>query len=73
MSLTDVKVNHEYRITYVNHGALRRRLLDMGFVPGTTIKIKGKAPFGGTVLLCLRGFDIALRKNATDSIMVEAV
>ena len=73
MSLTDVNVNLEYRITEVKCGELRRHLLDMGFVPGCKIKVIGKAPFGGTVLVCLRGFNIALRENATDSIMVEAV
>lgn len=73
MTLTDAKVNSEYRITDVKCGELRRRLLDMGFVPDSKIKVIGKAPFGETVLICLRGINIALRENATNSILVEAV
>ena len=45
----------------------------MGFTPGCKIKVSGLAPFGGTVLVKIRGFDVALRKNATDFISVEAV
>ncbi|MCH5164643.1 MAG: ferrous iron transport protein A [Clostridiales bacterium] len=72
MTLSDVKVNAEYVITQVK-GSVKRRLLDMGFTPGCKIKVSGLAPFGGTVLVRIRGFDVALRKNATDFITVEAV
>ena len=73
MPLTEVKSNREYKVTQVLDGDLKRRLLDMGFVPGSKLKVVCKAPFGGTILICLRGFNIALRENATDFIMVEAV
>lgn len=73
MTLSDVKANQRYIITAVKDGDLRRRLLDMGFTPGCKIIALSKAPFGGTVLVCIRGINVALRKNAADSITVEGV
>ena len=51
----------------------RRRLLDMGFTPECRLFVVGTAPFGGTILVSLRGFTVALREDAADRIEVEAV
>ena len=72
MTLSAVKVNAEYVITEVKGLDVKRRLLDMGFTPGCKITVSALAPFGGTVLVNIRGALIALRKNATDFITVEA-
>ncbi len=73
MTLTDAKINTVYKISEVKGTALKRRLLDMGFTPDSRIKAMGLAPLGGTVLVNIRGILIALRKNATDSILVEEI
>jgi Fe2+ transport system protein FeoA len=51
-------------------GAARRRLLDLGFTPGTAVTVHNVAPFGGTVLVGLRGYMLALRENAARLIEV---
>lgn len=71
MTLTDVKPSSEYVIVGVKEGELMRRLLDMGFVPGRKIRIAAK--MGGAALVNIGEFKVALRENATDSIIVEAV
>ena len=42
-------------------GSMRRRLLDIGFVPGTIVECVGKAPCGDPIAFCVRGAVIALR------------
>ena len=49
-------------------GDLRRRLLDLGLVHGTTIKAIFKSPTGNPIAYEVRGTTIALRKD--DSRMI---
>ena len=53
-------------------GALRRRLLDMGLTPGTTVKMRKKAPMGDPVEIELRGYSLTLRlRDAADIYLSE--
>lgn len=49
-------------------GPLKRRLLDLGFVPGTSVKVLQKSPLGDPVAYQVRGTVIALRKEEAKSI-----
>ena len=52
-------------------GELGRRIRDMGLVPGTEIKIQGRAPLYDPVALRVRGATLTLRSNEADYIEVE--
>ncbi len=52
-------------------GELGRRIRDMGLVPGTDIKIQGRAPLYDPVALRVMGFTLTLRNNEADHIEVE--
>ena len=52
-------------------GDLGRRIRDMGMVPGTQIKIQGRAPLYDPVALRIRGATLTLRNNEADYIEVE--
>ena len=52
-------------------GDLGRRIRDMGLVPGTEIKIQGRAPLYDPVALRLMGFTLTLRNKEADFIDVE--
>jgi len=52
-------------------GDLGRRIRDMGLVPGTEIKVQGRAPLYDPVALRVRGATITLRNNEADAIEVE--
>lgn len=52
-------------------GALRRRLLDMGITPGTRVSVRKVAPLGDPIELCLRGYELSIRKADARSIEVE--
>lgn len=52
-------------------GRLRRRLMDMGIVSGTPVKVEKVAPLGDPVELKLKGFNLAVRKEESGDIWVE--
>ncbi|NLV24673.1 MAG: ferrous iron transport protein A [Deltaproteobacteria bacterium] len=52
-------------------GELGRRIRDMGLVPGTRVKVQGRAPLNDPVALRLMGFTLTLRNNEADHIDVE--
>jgi len=52
-------------------GELGRRIRDMGIVPGTAIKIQGRAPLYDPVALRVMGFTLTLRNNEANHIEVE--
>jgi ferrous iron transport protein A len=47
-----------------------RRLLDLGFIPGTEIRVVRRAPLGDPVTYALRGVQICLRRSEAARIMV---
>ena len=49
---------------------LRRRLLDMGLIPGTKVCLFKTAPMGDPMELHLRGYDLSLRREDAAGIMV---
>jgi ferrous iron transport protein A len=59
--ITDIKID----------GALGRRIRDMGLVPGTEVKVLGRAPLYDPVALRVRGFTLTLRNNEADYVEVE--
>lgn len=52
-------------------GAVRRRLLDMGLIPGTRIFVRKIAPFGDPIEINLRNYELSLRKAEAEQIIVE--
>lgn len=54
-------------------GLLRRRILDLGIVPGTVLTCIGKAPAGDPIAYLVRGTVIALRSEDASLIAVEQV
>ncbi|MDX1775862.1 MAG: FeoA family protein, partial [Desulfobulbales bacterium] len=53
-------------------GDMGRRRRVMGLVPGTKIKIQGRAPLYDPVALRVMGFTLTLRNSEADYIEVEA-
>lgn len=73
-SLRTLLVNQKARISAITAtGETSRRLRDMGLIPGTEIRIVGRAPLKDPVALRLRDFTLTLRNNEADCVMVEAM
>jgi DtxR family Mn-dependent transcriptional regulator len=52
-------------------GVERRRMLDLGLVPGTEIEVVRRAPGGDPVAYRIRGAVLALRREQADEIRIE--
>lgn len=74
MTLDELQVGHSGIITVVGgEGLLRCRLLDMGLIPHTRIRVSKIAPMGDPMELFLRGYTLTLRKEDARSIQIEEV
>ena len=72
MNMRPMKNNQFETITAIKtEGELGRRIRDMGIVPGTAIKIQGRAPLNDRVAIRVMGFTLTLRNNEADYIDVE--
>jgi DtxR family Mn-dependent transcriptional regulator len=52
-------------------GSLRKRLMDMGFSQGVNVEVLRVAPLGDPVEVKVRGYNLSLRKDEADSIVVQ--
>lgn len=72
MNMRQMAVDQEGTISSVKaDGELGRRIRDMGLVPGTEIRIQGRAPLYDPVSLRIMGFTLTLRDREADFIEVE--
>ena len=72
MTLDKLPLGQEAVITAVGgEGALRCRLLDMGLIPKTRVRVEKIAPLGDPLELRVRGYSLSLRKENAGKIEVE--
>lgn len=55
----------------LTRGAMRRRLQDLGFIPGQRVECLQKSPLGDPTAFYIRGTVIALRKEDAAQILVD--
>ena len=71
-TLKDVNIGDSAVVVKVHgEGAIRRRIMDMGFTKGVTIKVRKTAPLGDPIELTVRGYQLTLRKADAANIEVE--
>ncbi|TES57694.1 ferrous iron transport protein A [Halalkalibacterium halodurans] len=62
------------RITHLEiDGVMRRRLLDLGFVPGAIVEVLRKSPLGDPIAFRVSQTSIALRKEESSKIQGELI
>jgi ferrous iron transport protein A len=52
-------------------GPMRRRLMDMGLVPGEVVKVTKVAPLGDPIEISVKSYSLSLRKKEAEEIVVE--
>lgn len=63
-SLADLPPGSVAKVASVDaQSPIGRRLLDLGFVPGTEVKVVRRAPLGDPVEYELRGYRVCLRRS----------
>ena len=70
--LSDLEKGQKAIIVQVGgKGAVKRRMMDMGMVPGSEISVVRKAPFGDPIEYKIKGYSLSLRKSEAKKIMIE--
>lgn len=63
MFLPDVPFNQDVRVEAVGGDrAFRRRIMEMGLVPGTTVRVVAAAPMGDPLTIELRSTRLSVRR-----------
>ena len=57
-------------VTVHGQGPVPRRLMEMGLVPGVSVRVVKSAPFGDPIEIRLRGYSLALRINEAEAVEV---
>lgn len=71
MSLCELKTGQKGTIkNIVGDKNLSKRLYALGFIEGTEIILKTSAPLGDPLVVSIRGFKIAIRKNDAKNIFL---
>lgn len=71
-TLNDVKIGETAIVARLNgQGALRRRIMDMGITKGTSIYLRKVAPLGDPIEVTVRGYELSLRKEDAENIIVK--
>lgn len=74
ISINDLTTGCQASIISIQESYLdSQRLAEIGFLPGTPLKILGHSPFGDAVILSLRGSRLALRKSDACQILVQLI
>lgn len=72
LNLCQMAINQSGTIVAIRAGGeLGRRIRDMGLVPGTLVRVQGRAPLNDPMALRLMGFTLTLRNREADCIDVE--
>ena len=71
-TLREVPCGQTVTVSKLNgEGPVRRRIMDMGITKGTEVFVRKVAPLGDPVEVTVRGYELSLRKDDTERIVVE--
>jgi DtxR family Mn-dependent transcriptional regulator len=75
LSLKDLKVGEMGKIISIKEGigSLKNKLLTMGAVNGTIVKVEKVAPLGDPIDVLVRGYHLTLRKEEAKQILIEKI
>ncbi|MBN1213297.1 MAG: ferrous iron transport protein A [candidate division Zixibacteria bacterium] len=54
-------------------GIIKKRIFDMGMVPGTEVEVERYAPLGDPIEIKVKGYHLSLRKEDASLIMIELI
>jgi Fe2+ transport system protein FeoA len=71
MTLCDLEIGKNANVVAVRgDSVISKRLMEMGLVPGVSVKVVKAAPFGDPLEIRLRGYSLAVRRTEAESIEV---
>lgn len=75
MNLNNLKPGQQGKIIKLDSsiGPVRRRLMDMGVIPGELITVDKIAPMGDPIEVTVKSYNLSLRKNEAKGIEIEVL
>lgn len=74
MNLTSLPVGAIAKVLSVNgDNPITKRLMEMGVVPGVSVRVIKSAPFGDPLEIRVRGYHLAMRKTEANQIEVQSL
>ncbi len=71
-TLKDAKIGSTVVVEKLEgQGLLKRRIMDMGITKGTSIFVRKLAPLGDPIEVHVRGYELTLRKEDAQKIIVK--
>lgn len=72
LSMDQLTVGEKATVVGIHgQGAVKRRLMDMGLTRGVAVMIRKVAPFADPIEINVRGYELTLRKNEAELILVQ--
>lgn len=73
-TLRDIPIGGCARVVKLRgEGAVKRRIMDMGVTKGVDVRVRKVAPLGDPVEVSVRGYELSLRKDEAECVMVEEI
>ena len=58
-------------VRLAGQGPLKRRIMDMGITKGASVHVRKVAPLGDPIEVTVRGYELSLRKDEAENVIVE--
>jgi len=73
MNLAQTRIGQVVIVEHVaGEGSFRRRLMELGLIPGTRVEVIGVAPLGDPLELLVRGGSLSIRRSEAEGVSVHA-
>ena len=71
-TLREAKIGETVTVAKLHgEGAVKRRIMDMGITKGIAVYVRKVAPLGDPIEVTVRGYELSLRKQDAQNILVE--
>ena len=71
MNIAETRIGQVVTVEHVaGEGSFRRRLMELGLVPGTRVEVVGVAPLGDPLELLVRGGSLSIRRAEAQGVVV---
>ena len=71
--LSEIEIGKKAIIVSFETDDIILKLMEMGCLPGETISIEKKAPWGDPISILVSGYQLSLRMNEAEKIIVEEI
>ena len=71
--LSELKIGQSGKISSFVNDEIFIKLMEMGCVPGETVKVEQIAPLGDPISIFIAGYSLSLRLIEADSILIDDI